>query len=468
MRAAAHAGAVGTPAPPPYHAPVEAVERVEIAIVGGGLAGALLACLLGRAGREVALYERRPDPRVKGFAGGRSINLALSARGIEALRRAGLADQVLAEAIPMPGRMIHAPSGRLVFQPYSKDRSDAINSVSRGGLNLAMLEAAEAISGVRVHFGQRCADVELEAPALLLEGGEPGETRRVEASLVIGADGAFSAVRGRLQRLERFDYSQSFLSHGYKELCIPPAPGGRFAMEPRALHIWPRGRFMMIALPNRDGSFTATLFWPWSGPGGFESIRTGPDLLRFFEESFPDALPLMPTLAGDYFDNPTGSMVTVRCGPWHHEDRVVLVGDAAHAVVPFYGQGMNAAFEDCAALAELLARHDRLEALRRYYAMRKENADAIADLALANFIEMRDHTASGMFRARKRAERVLHRLLPFWYTPLYNMVSFTCIPYAEARRRAARQGRIVALSAAGACLVLVALAALLLRRLLAA
>ncbi len=432
--------------------------RVEIAVVGAGLAGALLACLLGEAGREVALYERRADPREQGFAGGRSINLALSARGIRGLERAGLAAKVLADAIPMPGRMIHAPSGRLSFQPYSKNRADAINSVSRAGLNMTLLEAAGLHPNVRMHFDRRCADVDLDRPALLLEDSAGG-VHRVEAELIIGADGAYSCVRARMQRLDRFDYSQSYLGHGYKELCIPPAPSGGFAMDPGALHIWPRGGFMMIALPNRDRSFTCTIFWPFAGPGGFDSIRTADDVHRFFSANFPDAAPLMPTLAEDYLHHPTGSMVTVRCGPWFHSDRVVLVGDAAHAIVPFYGQGMNAAFEDCVVLAELLggAGGDRRAALVRYDSLRRPDADAIADLALHNFIEMRDHVASPLFRARKCAERVVHRLFPGWYLPLYNMISFSVIPYAEARRRAARQSLVLAAAAAVIGLLLVLL-----------
>jgi kynurenine 3-monooxygenase len=414
----------------------------RVAIVGAGLAGGLSACLLAEAGYDVSVYERRPDPRAKGFVGGRSINLALSVRGIHALLRAGLAETVLADAIPMRGRMIHSPTGRLSFQPYSKNPADAINSVSRGGLNLALIRGAERYENVRCHFEHRCVGVDLDAPAVRLETGG-GETITVEADVVIGCDGAFSAVRGQMQREDRFNYDQTYLEHGYKELTIPPTGDGEYALEPNALHIWPRGGFMMIALPNRDRTFTCTLFWPFAGANSFEAVQTDDQVRSFFEANFPDAVPLMPTLVDDYRANPIGSLVTVRCSPWFHQDKVVLVGDAAHAIVPFYGQGINAGFEDCVTLAECLGASpsDRQAALEAYMRRRKVNCDAIADLALANFIEMRDRVASTAFRLKKRTQRVLHRVVPRWYTPLYNMVTFSRIPYAEAGRRAARAER---------------------------
>ncbi|MCZ6611731.1 MAG: NAD(P)/FAD-dependent oxidoreductase [Planctomycetota bacterium] len=424
-------------------------ERQRIVIVGAGLAGALLACLLGEAGYSVGVYERRPDPRIRGLTGGRSINLALSVRGIHALQRAGLAETVLTDAIPMRGRMIHSPAGRLTFQPYSKNPNDAINSVSRGGLNVTLLDGAKKHPNVRVHFEHRCIDVDIDNPSVTLLNTADNETTRVDADIVIGCDGAFSAVRARMQLVDQFDYSQTYLGHGYKELTVPPTRGGEFAMEPHALHIWPRGGSMMIALPNRDRSFTCTLFWPFVGPGSFEAVKSDDEIHRFFQANFRDAVELMPSLVEDYRRNPTSSLVTVRCSPWFYQDKVVLVGDAAHAVVPFYGQGMNAAFEDCVALVECLvqSRSDRHAAFERYFHGRKVNADAIADLAIGNFIEMRDRVASPVFRLRKRAERVLHRFCGRWYTPLYNMVTFSRIPYAQARWKAAKQVRdIVVLS----------------------
>jgi kynurenine 3-monooxygenase len=427
---------------------------IRIAIVGAGLSGALLACLLGEAGHQVEVFEHRSDPRKKGFVGGRSINLALSARGIHGLKRAGLAEAVLADAIPMPGRQIHSPSGRVTFQPYSKNAGDAINSVSRGGLNLALLAGADRYDNVRYRFEHRCVEVDLDRPSVTVLKGAGGRPVEYDADLVIGCDGAFSAVRAAMQRLDRFDYSQSYLDHGYKELTIPPTSSGDFAMPPGGLHIWPRGGYMMIALPNTDRSFTCTCFWPFAG---FEALRNEDEIRAFFTAHFPDAVPLMPTLVEDFLANPTSSLVTVRCAPWFHRDAVVLVGDAAHAVVPFYGQGINAGFEDCVLLADCLADQDREAALRRYYEGRKVNADAIADLAIANFLEMRDHVASVRFRMKKRTQRILHRLLPRWYTPLYNQISFTLVPYAEARRRAARAELVVKVVGWTLLMILVAL-----------
>ncbi|PYL73673.1 MAG: hypothetical protein DMF22_00955 [Verrucomicrobia bacterium] len=263
---------------------------------------------------------------------------------------------------------------------------------------------------------------------------------------VIGVDGAFSAVRLSMQeKLQKFDYDESYLAHGYKELTIPPGPDGSWQMEKEALHIWPRKSFMMIALPNPDGSFTCTLFWEFEGPRSFKTTKTDEDVRRFFNEEFPDAVPLMPALLEDFKNNPTGSLVTIRCAPWYHKDKVALVGDAAHAVVPFYGQGMNAAFEDCVVLDECLAEFpdNRERAFAEYFARRKENADALADLAVENFIEMRDKTASRTFRAKKKLDHALEAALPGIYLPLYTMVTFTRIPYAEAAQRARRQDSII-------------------------
>ncbi|HEV8124221.1 MAG TPA: NAD(P)/FAD-dependent oxidoreductase [Gemmatimonadales bacterium] len=409
-------------------------------IVGAGLAGSLMALLLGRDDYQVDVYERRPDPRVAGADVGRSINLAISARGLHALDQVGLKDEILAMAVPMRGRMIHDATGHLTFQAYGT-RHQAINSVSRAGLNIALLNAASRLHQVRLHFGLRCTEVDLEQEQLEFTTLK-GELSRVHAGdTIIGADGAFSAIRTQMQKRELFDYSQSYLAHGYKELYIPPRPGGGFQMEPNALHIWPRGGFMMIALPNQDGSFTCTLFWPFEGPNSFANLRSPEDVLGFFQETYPDAVPLMPTLAQDFFANPTGSLVTVRCSPWHIQEKVVLLGDAAHAIVPFYGQGANAAFEDCVALAQCLKQnpHNRLAAFEQYDRTRKPNADAISALALANFIEMRDRVASPWFRLKKKVEKLLHALFPHWFIPLYTMVSFTTIPYAEAVEKAARQ-----------------------------
>lgn len=414
-------------------------------LIGSGLAGALLATYLGKRGYAVDLYERRPDPAAGNFVGGRSINLAISTRGLAALERVGLADEVLKTAIPMRGRMIHGPRGELHYQPYDIDPSRHINSIGRASLNSVTLDAAKRYSNVRVHFNHRCTEVDLERPTARLVNAETNESVEATGDIVIGVDGAFSAVRRAMQRLDRFNYSQDYLRHGYKELTIPPAADGAFQMEKNALHIWPRRRFMMIALPNADGSFTCTLFYPFEGAESFAAMKSDNDVRGFFQREFPDAVTLMPTLVEDYRENPVGSMVTIRSSPWHHQGKVVILGDAAHAVVPFYGQGANAAFEDCIVLDECIEKYapDWSRVFGEYDRIRKPNCDAIADLAVKNFYEMRDKTASRVFRARKLLERTLHRLLPGIYTPLYTLVSFTRTPYADAVRKAQAQDRAV-------------------------
>jgi kynurenine 3-monooxygenase len=304
-------------------------------------------------------------------------------------------------------------------------------------------------------FEHKCQDVDLDTNTVSFTDAA-GAVVTERAEILIGADGAFSKVRAAMQRLDRFDYSQDYLRHGYKELSLPPAPDGGFALASDALHIWPRRTFMMIALPNLDRTFTCTLFWPFEGSPSFDSLRTEDAVRAFFKETFPDFVPLMPDLAGEYAQNPVGSLVTVRCKPWHAGGKAVLIGDACHAVVPFYGQGMNAAFEDCTVLNACLARHapDWEAAFRDYQAQRKDNVDTLADMALDNFIEMRDRVGSRSFLVKKAVGRALHRLFPRWYVPLYTMATFTRMPYTGAVRRAQRQDRVVA--AAGALLLLIA------------
>ena len=418
--------------------------KQRFTLIGSGLAGGLLAAYLGRRGYNVDLYERRADPREGNIVGGRSINLAVSTRGIHALEQIGIADEALRHAIPMRGRMIHDKSGDLHFAQYDVDPNKHINSIGRAALNTTVIEAAQRYPNVRVHFNHRCTDVDLTEAVCYLEAENGQVMARGDA--VIGVDGAFSAVRQSMQKkLAEFEYDESYLAHGYKELTISPAADGSWRMEKNALHIWPRKSFMMIALPNPDGSFTCTLFWEFEGPRSFATTKTDDEVCDFFWEEFPDAVPLMPTLLEDFRQNPTGSLVTIRCAPWYYKDKVALVGDAAHAVVPFYGQGMNAAFEDCVVLDECLAefQNNRERAFAEYFSRRKENADALADLALENFIEMRDKTASKTFRTKKKLDHFLEAALPGIYLPLYTMVTFTRIPYAEAARRGRRQDRIV-------------------------
>src|SRR5947208_6708066 len=434
----------------------------KFVLIGSGLAGGLLAAYLGRRGYEVDLYERRADPREGNIVGGRSINLALSTRGIYALEELGIANEVLRHAIPMRGRMIHDKSGGLHFSSYDRDPNKFINSIGRAALNTTVIEAAQRYPSVRVHFNHRCTNVDLEsATAKLVPSGVEAAVAaansdhqiiRARADAVIGVDGAFSAVRQSMhKKITGFEYDESYLAHGYKELTVPPAADGSWRREKEALHIWPRKSFMMIALPNPDGSFTCTLFWEFEGPRRCASTKSDDQIRRFFEEEFPDAVPLMLSLLDEFKTNPTGSLVTIRCAPWFYKDKVALVGDAAHAVVPFYGQGMNAAFEDCVVLDECLAEfapatagpsvggQDRQRAFAEYFQRRKENADALADLALENFIEMRDKTASRTFRAKKKLDHFLEAALSGVYLPLYTMVTFTRIPYAQAARRARLQ-----------------------------
>ena len=413
-------------------------------LIGSGLAGGLLAAYLGRRGHEVDLCERRADPREGNIVGGRSINLAISTRGIHALEQIGIAEEALRGAIPMRGRMIHDRSGALHFTPYDVDPKKCINSIGRAALNTTVIEAAQRYPNVRVHFNHKCTEVDVDAAVAHFETRNGAVV--ASGDTVVGVDGAFSAVRKSMQRkITNFEYDESYLAHGYKELTIPPGPGDSWRMEKNALHIWPRKSFMMIALPNPDGSFTCTLFWEFEGPRSFATTKTDDDVRRFFEEEFPDAVLLMPTLFDDFRDNPTGSLVTIRCAPWFHRDRVCLVGDAAHAVVPFYGQGMNAAFEDCVVLDECLQDlpQDRERAFAEYFRRRKEDADALADLAIGNFIEMRDKTASKTFRAKKKLDHGLEAALPGIYLPLYTMITFTRMPYATAAKRARVQDACV-------------------------
>jgi kynurenine 3-monooxygenase len=440
------------------------MPTTKFVLIGSGLAGGLLAAYLGRRGYDVDLYERRADPREGNMVGGRSINLALSTRGIHGLEQIGIADEVLKHAIPMRGRMIHPAraGGRIIFAPYDIDPNKHINSIGRAALNTTVIEAAQRYPNVRVRFNHKCIGVDIDSATARLFDTSTNQPLSASADGIIGVDGAFSAVRQSMQlKIDNFQYDESYLAHGYKELTIPPGPNGSWQMEKNALHIWPRKSFMMIALPNPDGSFTCTLFWEFEGPRSFATTKTDDDIHRFFEEEFPDAVPLMPNLLNDFRNNPTGSLVTIRCAPWFYKDRVALVGDAAHAVVPFYGQGMNAAFEDCVVLDECLEKfpHDRHRPFAEYFERRKVNADALADLALENFIEMRDKTASRAFRAKKKLDHFLEAALPGIYLPLYTMVTFTRIPYSQAARRARVQDRIIYASLALVAMSLLALLA---------
>lgn len=415
-----------------------------IIVLGAGLSGSLMALYLARRGFKVEVYERRVDMRLQKISAGKSINLAISVRGLHAMQEVGLRDAVQALCIPMPGRMIHALDGSATLFPYSQDGKKAINSISRLELNKLLMDAAEALPGVRIHFQQRCLGMDIDTGRVQLQDESDGRLYTVQGQTVICCDGAFSGGRSSMFRSPRFNYSQEFHSAGYKELTFPPAADGSWPVEKNALHVWPRGRFMLIALPNLDGSFTVTLFYPAQGPESFEQLDSAAAVEAFFQAQFPDALALMPQLGTEFFENPTGDLVTVKCHPWVYRDQLALVGDAAHAVVPFYGQGMNAAFEDCTELnACLEGATDWADVFARYSANRVANGHAIADLAIDNYIEMRDLSGDPAWQFRKKIEHVLEREFPERYVSRYELISFTRTPYAEALRRGAVNERIL-------------------------
>jgi kynurenine 3-monooxygenase len=427
----------------------------SVAVVGAGLAGCLLATLLARRGLDVTVYERRPDPRLAGAERGRSINLAISARGLDALQRVGLQEQSLGRALPMHGRMVHPTGGVPSFRPYSADGRRAINSISRAELNESLLDAAAAVPGVTFRFEHRLAELDLGKGRLRFE--TPAGTVDDRADIVLASDGAYSAARRAVTFRTGFTFSQDYLEHGYKELTIP-ARDGEFALDPDALHIWPRGTSMMIALPNLDRSFTCTLFWPAEQ---FTALSSSGQVHEYFARHYPDVVELMPSLTEDYALNPVGSLVTVRCWPWvHHGDgaTLALVGDAAHAIVPFFGQGANCAFEDCLEIDRCLDEADGSwpVALALYEQRRKANCDTIAGMALENFVEMRDKVNSRAFQARTAAQHALERRLPGHYVSRYELVSFTTMPYSQIPHRMRRQNAATAAVSAGLAATLLA------------
>ncbi|MBS1515698.1 MAG: FAD-dependent monooxygenase [Bacteroidetes bacterium] len=417
----------------------------KITLVGAGLAGSLLAVYLAKKGFEVNVYEKRSDMRKGEVERGRSINLALSTRGIFALKEIGLYEEIKKIAIPMYGRMMHPVEGELMFQRYGKDDTEYINSVSRSVLNMKLMDLAEQYENIKIHFNNRCTGMNLESGECHFTNDNTGENFSVTADTVIGTDGSASALRMEMLKLPGFNFSQTYLEHGYKELNIPPAQNGGFRMEKNALHIWPRGTFMLIALPNLDGSFTCTLFHPFKGEEGLNSLNTKEKAAEFFKKYFPDSLSLIENLEESFFTNPTGNLMTVRSGPWFYKDKVALLGDAAHAIVPFFGQGMNASFEDCTVLNQSIEKHgtDWKKVYSEYYDERKINTDAIADLALENFIEMRDKIADKRFLLNKQIEAELFKRFPDTFVPKYSMVTFYRFPYSTALQRGNIQQEIL-------------------------
>jgi kynurenine 3-monooxygenase len=424
---------------------VKSVAGTTVNIVGAGLAGALLAVLLARRGFAVALYERRSDPRQAQPERGRSINLALAARGIRALERAGVMERVRPLLIAMRGRMVHERSGATALQPYGQRPHEVIYSVGRAELNRVLIEEAVRRPGVTVRFNQLCLGVDMQRDLLRLRDGGGGAVHELALAPTIAADGAGSAVRTSLAAAQLVGVREQWLDHDYKELSVPAA-AGRHVLEPDALHIWPRGGFMLIALPNTDGSFTATLFLARSGPAGFASLTTPAAVEAFFAREFPDAVRLIPQLAAQFAAHPQGQLGTVHAAPWQVEGRVLLLGDAAHAIVPFHGQGMNAAFEDCVVLDELLERHREWQPLfAEFERARRANTEAIAHMALENYAEMRDAVLDARFVRLKNLGLALERRFPDRFIPRYSMVMFHPeISYAEALRRGALQAELLA------------------------
>lgn len=418
--------------------------KKDVTIIGAGLVGSLLSIYLAKRGHRVSIFERRPDMRKEKIAAGRSINLALSDRGLLALDKVGLADEIKSISIPMHGRYIHNMDGSTAFQPYGKE-GQFINSVSRGTLNGKLMDLAEQ-HGVQIHFNHKCSSIDWKTNTISFE--LPGSQLAAHHSqLIFGSDGAFSAARMQHQlQHDKFNYSQYYIDCGYKELTIPPTAAGEFAMEVNALHIWPRKDYMLIALPNLDKTFTCTLFFPFEGPASFSNLTTKEKVQDFFSTTFPDAIALMPDYVNEFFNNPTSSLVTVKCFPWVREDQFALIGDAAHAIVPFFGQGMNCGFEDCRVLDELIDKYDDDWAtiLQQYQFLRKPDGDAIADLAINNFTEMRDRTADPKFLLQKKIEARLHDKYPGQWIPAYSQVTFSPqIRYSEALRRGQEQEAIM-------------------------
>ena len=417
----------------------------QITIIGAGLVGSLLSIFLTKKGYAVTIYERRPDMRLEKMSAGRSINLALSDRGIKALEQVGIMDAIRKICIPMHGRLMHPINGNAVYQAYGND-GQFINSVSRGELNKQLVTLAEQL-GVQIKFNHTCKNIDWNKNNIEFENNHTLQTVTTNFQLLFGSDGSYSAARLQHQlQHQRFQYQQYYIDFGYKELTIPATNNSQYAMEKNALHIWPRGNYMLIALPNIDGSFTCTLFFPFDGEPSFASLDTKEKVTQFFNETFADAAALMPNLATEYFKNTTASLVTVKCFPWIRDNKFALIGDAAHAIVPFFGQGMNCGFEDCLVLNELIETHQHNwdEILPAYQLLRKPDGDAIADLALNNFVEMRDKVADPTFLLQKKIEAAFSKKYPDTWIPAYAQVTFNPqIRYSTALKNGLLQQKIM-------------------------
>ncbi len=420
--------------------------KKSVTIVGAGLVGSLLSIYLSKRGYKVNVFERRADMRLETMSAGRSINLALSDRGWRGLEGVGIAEDIKKISIPMYGRFIHHKDGTNAYQPYGKD-NQAIYSVSRADINMKLMDLAEQQENVNIQFNKKCTLINRKDLAITFEDNLTKETSNSSADLLFGADGAFASSRLSIQlQSDRFEYNQHYIDCGYKELIIPAGKNGEFLLDKNALHIWPRGSFMMIALPNPDGNFTCTLFLPFEGEKSFSNLKTDKQVEDFFKSEFSDAFTLMPTLISDFKTNATASLVTVKCAPWVFDNKIGLIGDAAHAIVPFYGQGMNCGFEDCVVLNELIEKHndDWDIIFPEYEQLRKPDGDAIADLAIANFVEMRDKTADPKFILQKKIEAKFSQHYPDKWIPLYSMVTYSPhIRYSTALKEGQKQQKIM-------------------------
>lgn len=420
------------------------MKNKKVAVVGAGLVGSLWAVYMARRGYQVRVFDRRPDIRKMKIVQGKSINLALSDRGWCGLEGADVQNAIRNVALPMSGRLMHGLDGTLTYQPYGKE-GQAIYSVSRGLLNQTLIQCADDYDQVEMSFELRCLDVDIQNNVITFFDEKNKQEVSEQFDHIFGTDGAFSAVRTRMSKIDRNDFSQTYLDHGYKELEIPANPDGSHRMRNDCLHIWPRGEFMMIALPNLDGSFTCTLFIAFEGKDSLAQLTSPEQVRAFFEKHFPDAVPMMPELTDDFFANPNASLVMMKCYPWHYEDKLCLLGDAAHAIVPFYGQGMNCGFEDCTALNRLMDEYndDLSKVFPAFTAERKPAGDAILELALRNYIEMRDKTADKEFLLQKKIEARFSQKHPDKWIPLYSQVTFSHIPYHEALANGDRQQKIM-------------------------
>lgn len=422
-------------------------QKDNILIIGAGLCGSLLALRLAQRGYKVEMYESRPDLRKVDISAGRSINLALSDRGLKALRLCGMEEKAREICIPMYGRLMHDRVGNTFASNYSGRENEYINSISRGDLNAILLDEAEKHNNVNIHFNSGCKKVDIENKVAHFKSYESGEKFKVKADVIFGTDGAGSSLRKSYisERKFLFSYSQNYLNHGYKELEIPADGSGNHQISKEHLHIWPRGDFMLIALPNMDGSFTVTLFLSYDeGEFNFNNLTSSRKITEFFEKEFPDALALIPNIKEEFANNPTGPLGTVKCSPWYYQKKTLLMGDSCHAIVPFYGQGMNASFEDVVVFDEILNQNldDWNAVFKAYQKARKQDTDAIADLAIDNFHEMKDHVANPLFKEKRKIEMDLEKMFPNQYSSKYSLVTFNeNIGYNEAMKRGRAQDK---------------------------